>query len=218
MNEKFSLTGGARIGKTNTTYPFINLFVNRNILKINVSIFDSLVFQPQDIISIEPYTTFSILGRGIKINHRVENYSSELIFWTFKDPDFVINEIKKVGFLSTINSSGIGMANAKTFNRQEQGGSPIKKSVAVTFNVLLGIFLLLDFLPFLRYAQKEEMVITNATKLTIIFLFAASIFTLISEKFRKIVLKEGRYFEEIKNTTYFSILLCGILLFIFELV
>jgi hypothetical protein len=31
MNEKFTLTGGVRIGKANATYPFADLYVDRNI-------------------------------------------------------------------------------------------------------------------------------------------------------------------------------------------
>jgi len=54
MNENYTLTGGARIGRANATYPFANLFVDKDVLKINSSIVGNLVFKPQDIISIEP--------------------------------------------------------------------------------------------------------------------------------------------------------------------
>ena len=88
MNEKFTLTGGARIGSSNATYPFANLYVDKEILKLNASIIGNLIFEPKDIISIEPYVSIPLIGQGIKINHRVEKYNSKVIFWTFKRPKF----------------------------------------------------------------------------------------------------------------------------------
>ncbi len=60
MNENFTLTGGARIGRGRATFPFAKLFADKNVLKI-ASIVGILIFQPKDIISIEPYR------QGIKI-------------------------------------------------------------------------------------------------------------------------------------------------------
>ena len=104
MIEKYTLTGGARIGNTNASYPLANLYVDKNILKINASIVGNLLFQPKDVISIETYTLIPIIGQGIKINHRIENYNPKIIFWTFKNPNLVISEIKKTGFLGNLNS------------------------------------------------------------------------------------------------------------------
>lgn len=211
MNENFTLTGGARIGSANATYPFANLFVDKNVLKINASIVGNLVFQPQDIISIEPYTTrIPILGQGIKINHRIENYKPKVIFWTFKDPDFVINEIKKVGFLGNINSK-ISFADTEIIKRQEQSDFPIKKPVSIIFVVLWNILFLSDLLPFFLQNKKEGIQIGNGVKMAIGLLLATSILTLISDGFRKVILKEGRDFNGIKKFVYFIILLSGIM-------
>ncbi|OPH00359.1 hypothetical protein B2I21_00360, partial [Chryseobacterium mucoviscidosis] len=76
----FSLTGGARIGRANATYPFANLHVEENTLKINASLVGNLIFQPQDIISIKPYSSVPIIGKGIKILHRVDNYNQHVVF------------------------------------------------------------------------------------------------------------------------------------------
>jgi len=212
MNENFTLTGGARIGRANATYPFANLFVNKDVLKINASVVGNLVFQPQDIISIEPYTMIPILGQGIKINHRIENYNPKVIFWTFKDPNFVINEIKRVGFLDNINSK-ISFADTEIIKRQEQGGFPIKKPVAIIFVILWNILFLSDFLPFFLQNKKEGIPIGSGVKMAIGLLLATSILTLISDSFRKIILKEGRDFNDIKKFVYFVILISGLLLF-----
>ena len=210
MNENFTLTGGARIGWANATYPFASLFVDKDILTINASIVGNLVFRPQDVISIEPYK-ISILGKGIKINHRIENYNSKVIFWTFKDPNFVINEIKEVGFLDNLNSR-TSFDDTIIIRRQEQGSFPIKKSVAIIIIVLWNILFLSDHLPFFLHNQKERMPMENGAQIAIGLLLATSILTLISTSFRKVILKEGRDFNDIKKFLYFIILICGFML------
>ena len=35
MSDNYKLTGGARIGFSNATYPFADLYVDKNVLKIN---------------------------------------------------------------------------------------------------------------------------------------------------------------------------------------
>ena len=217
MNENFTLTGGARIGRANATYPFANLFVDKNVLKINASIVGNLVFQAQDIISIEPYTTIPILGQGIKITHRLENYNSKVIFWTFKDPNFVINEIKKVGFLDDIDRT-ISLSDTDIIRRQEQGSFPIKKPVAIIFVVLWNLLFLSDFLPFFLQNKKEGIPIGNGIKLAIGLLLATSILTLISDRFRKLILKEGRDLNDIKKFIYFIIVISGSMLLSFSII
>lgn len=71
-------TGGARIGKANATWPFATLTVNREKLQLNATILGHLVFKPTDIISIVPYSGF--MSSGIKINHKVSNYKTNIVF------------------------------------------------------------------------------------------------------------------------------------------
>ncbi len=211
MNENFTLTGGARIGRSYATFPFAKLFVDKNVLKINASIAGSLVFQPKDIISIEPYR------QGIRINHRVMNYNPKVIFSAFKDPVFIIDEIKKVGFLDNVNSK-VSFADTQIVKRQEQGGFPIKKPVAIIFVILWNILFLSDFLPFFLQNKKEGIPIGNGVKIAVWLLLATCILTLISHSFRKIILKEGIEFSDIKRFVYFAILVSGSMLLIFTTV
>ena len=205
MNEKFALTGGATIGRSYATFPFAKLFVDKNVLKIKASIAGSLVFQPKDIISIEPYR------QGIRINHRVMNYNPKVIFSAFKDPIVIINEIKKVGFLDNINSK-VSFADTRIVKRQEQGGFPIKKPVAIIFVVLWNILFLSDFLPFFLQNKKEGTPIGNGVKIALGLLLATCLLTLISNNFRKIILKEGMEFSDINRFVYLAILVSGFML------
>src|SRR5688572_7702958 len=104
MNE-LQVTGGARIGMANATFPFATLNVNKECLELNASVIGNLTFQPSDILSIETYTMIPFLGQGIKINHTVPTYNERVIFWTFKDPDSVVSQIKQTGFLNNKNAS-----------------------------------------------------------------------------------------------------------------
>ena len=216
MSEKFTLTGGARIGMSNASYPFADLSVDKDILKINASIVGNLMFQPKDIISIEPYTFIPLIGQGIKINHRIESYNPKVIFWTFKDPNSVISEIKKTGFLQNINSE-ISSTDLEIIKKQNEGGFPIKKSVAIFFIVAWNLLFLTDIIPFFLKDETEGSPIGIGINLAVGLIFVSSILAIVSEKFRKVILKENRNFEDIKKFAYFIALISGIMFVTFTI-
>jgi len=216
MSEKFTLTGGARIGMANASYPFADLYVDKEILKINASIVGNLMFQPKDIISIETYTLIPLIGQGIKINHRIENYNPKVIFWTFKDPNFVIGEIKKTGFLENLDSE-ISSSDLEVIRKQKEGGFPLKKSVAVIFIVAWNLLFLSDIISFFLKAETEGSPIGIGINLAVGLIFVSSILAIVSEKFRKIILKENRNFEDIKKFAYFIALISGIMFIVFTI-
>ncbi len=215
MSEKFTLTGGVRIGMANASYPFADLYVDKGILKINASIVGNLVFQPKDIISIEPYTAIPIIGNGIKINHRIENYDSKVIFWTFKNPSFVIDKIERTGFLQNIDSE-ISIDDLEVLKRQNEGGFPIKKSVAIFFIVVWNLLFLSDILPFF-YKGEEGLPIGIGMNSAVGLAFLSSILVIVSEPFRKIILKENRNFEDIKKFAYFIAFITGVMFISFTI-
>ena len=208
-NEKFTLTGGARIGRANASFPFAELTVDKEILKINASIIGSLIFQAKDIISIQPHTAFPVIGNGIKIKHSVENYQSEVIFWTFKNPSVVINEIEKTGFLQN-NDSQISHADLEITRKQNEGGFPIRKSVGIIFVVVWNLFFLFDIITFFLQGKTEGTPLGIGVSIALGLLFVSSILTLLSDKFRSIILKENKHFDDIKKFTYLAAFISGI--------
>lgn len=80
-------TGGAKIGNARSTWPFAQLLVNKNVLQLNASIIGNLYFRPSDIISIEASSLLK--GLGIKINHRVPKYNTNVIFITSDSNDLI---------------------------------------------------------------------------------------------------------------------------------
>lgn len=206
--EKLEITGGARIGLANATWPFATFKVSKDKLELNASIVGNLVFLPKDIISIEPYTKFTFIGKGIKINHRITNYDSEVIFWTLQDPLTVINQIRQLGFFDNINRA-YDITETVTIQQQQQiGGFPIKKNIAIGFVVLWNLLFLSDFMGFVN-SDKKAMPIGNGMTIAVAALFLVSVLTLTSKDFRKLVLKEGKEIEDIRKFLYLIILISG---------
>lgn len=205
----FSLTGGARIGRANATYPFANLHVDENTLKINASLVGNLIFQPQDIISIKPYSSVPFIGKGIKILHRVENYNQHVVFWTMTDPEFVISEIKKTGFLEKTNFP-LTEKDLTIVQQQKQGGFPLKPFVKIVVIVVWNALFLYDFIPFFL-GNNEKPPFGTGVCTALGLLFTTALLTLISGDFRKLILKEGRTLEDIKKSAIFILLISGIM-------
>lgn len=205
----FSLTGGARIGRANATYPFANLYVDENTLKINASLVGNLIFQPQDIISIKPYSSVPFIGKGIKILHRVENYNQHVVFWTMTDPEFVISEIKKTGFLEKTNFP-LTEKDLTIVQQQKQGGFPLKPFVKIVVIVVWNALFLYDFIPFFL-GNNEKPLFGTGVCTALGLLFTTALLTLISGDFRKLILKEGRTLEDVKKSAIFILLISGIM-------
>lgn len=210
MNEKFTLTGGARIGKANATYPFADLYVDKSILKINASIVGDLVFQPKDIIELKPYTSIPVIGNGIKVIHRVEKYNSEVIFWTLKDPKLVISEIEKTGFMENTDTDLID-TNLGMIARQNQGSFPMKKTAAIFFIAVWNLLILSAIIPSILNSDSKGFPLGIGINLALGFILVSSILALVSKSFRKLILKEGRDFEDIKKFIYLIIFITGIM-------
>ncbi|MBO0322923.1 hypothetical protein J0X14_11505 [Muricauda sp. CAU 1633] len=208
--EELQFTGGARIGSANATFPFATLKVNKNRLELNASIVGNLIFQPADVVSIEPYTMIPILGQGIKINHNVSTYKERVIFWTFKDPNEVIKQIQQTGFLSNQNASVQQMDRAIA-EKQVKGGFPIKKGFAIGAIVVWNLLFLSDFVPF--FLQKTDGTpIGNGVLAAVGLLFLSALFSLISGDFRRLILKEGRELDDIKKFAIFTLIISGLML------
>ena len=214
VNE-LKITGGARIGMANATWPFATLKVNKDKFELNASILGKLVFQPSNIKSIDPYTQIPIVGQGIKINHNVESYNQKVIFWTFKNPQTVINQIEQTGFLNNqqeLKTDSI----VEIRNRQKNGGFPVKKSVTIGAVVIWNLLFLIDFIPFLQ-GKSEGLPIGNGVLMALGLLFFSALLSLISSDFRRLILKDGRTLEDITKFSIFIMIISGIMMFSFML-
>ena len=209
--ERFEITGGARIGIANASWPFATLKVSKEKLEVNASIVGNLVFGPSDVVSIKPYTVLPLIGQGIKINHRVDSYNQNVIFWTFKDPSVVINQIMQVGFLDKSYDDNL-IDEPSVIEQQQKGGFPIKKSVAIGIIVVWNMLLLLDVVRFVTSDGKGTILGVGAIAAVWGILFMA-VLSFLSKGFSKLFLKEGRSASDINKFLYLLIFICCFILF-----
>ncbi len=195
---ELKLTGGARIGMVNATMPFATLRVSRNKLALNVSLIGNLVFQPTDIISIEPYVMIPVIGQGIIIKHRVPNYKERVIFWTTKDPDWVIQQIRAAGFQPAKPLEGQAV-DREIVDQQEKGGFPFKLGFVIVAVGVWNLLFMVDVVPAFSAGGGEPVLgkgIITASGLVVL----TSLLSLFSPGFRRLILKEGRGLEQIRRS------------------
>lgn len=208
MNE-IQIIGGARIGLSNITFPFAKLIINKNKLELKASILGNAIFQPSDIRSIEPYTSFPLIGQGIRINHSVAQYNKKIIFWTFKNPHTIIKQIKESNFLTNTNLSE--KERNKIITKQQSGIFPLKKSFGIGVIIVWNLLFLSDF--FALFHQKTFSFFGKGNLIAIGLLFSIALLSLISEKFSKLILKDGKKIEDIKGFAVFVLIISSLILF-----
>lgn len=96
--DELKMRGGGMIGKSSSSWPFATLTVTKDRMELSVTLVGNYSFKKEDIISIEPYGFIPVIGQGIRIHHRVAEYKEKVIFWAYRNPRKVINEIKQTGF------------------------------------------------------------------------------------------------------------------------
>ncbi|HPF31368.1 MAG TPA: hypothetical protein PLO25_03660 [Candidatus Saccharibacteria bacterium] len=208
MNE-IKKTGGARIGMMNASWPFATLKASKNKLELNVTIFGNLVFTSQDITSVEPYGSIPFLRKGIKINHKVKSYKSNVIFWTVDDPKELIKEIKEIGFLDNPLPVPKDL-QLEIDQKQKRGGFPIKTQAAILIVIIWNLLFVIDLIKLPREGLRSSA-LGVGTQLAIGFVLITSILLLTSKFVRKLILKEGHKIDDIRKFIYFLIFICGFL-------
>ncbi len=98
MNANRSLTGGARLGFFNATWPFAKLTATEDSLTLKVAFMGSFTFTPDQVVRIDQYVRIPFAGWGIRIQHDVPHYPSKIIFWYLGFPSTVFQYIKDSGF------------------------------------------------------------------------------------------------------------------------
>ncbi len=210
--DKLKLTGGARIGGANATFPFATLSVNNGLLKLNAGIIGSLVFQAKDIVSFEAISKFG--SRGLKINHRVQSYKDNVIFWTSLEGNALIQRIHATGFIE--NDFNKKVENEEEIiEKQNSGGFPIKKSVAIGLVVIWNALFLWSFFDFQKGNPSgffRNFGITTALSMMLGF----SVLCLVSKKFAELVLKKGRTVKDVQSSLYLLIFVAGMMLLMYR--
>jgi len=202
------------VGRAKSTFPFVTLKVDENLLELNAGVIGKFVFQPEHVISLEPYKASFGYGQGVKINHCLNEYHDQVIFWTTKNPEWVIAQIVETGFLNKDNIR-TSSHNPEIESLQKSGASPIKKSAGIVGVVIWNLLFLIDIVPFLL-GKTEGFPAGKGMLAAFALLFTSALLSIISPGFRKLILKPGRLPDDIKRTAIFTMIVAAILFISFS--
>lgn len=94
------LTGGARVGWVNATWPLAKLRASPESLEIAAAVVGTYRFRPEDVREIAPVTWIPLLSWGVRVHHVRADVPERVIFWTFAPPARAIEAIAASGFVA----------------------------------------------------------------------------------------------------------------------
>lgn len=212
MSTKLHVTGGARIGWTNATWPFARLSAAAGQLSISGMLLGHYAFSPDQVVALKPYGVIPLIGRGIRIVHTVAHYPEQIIFWCFGSPERLIDRIADTGF----------RPRATTVSRPQRDGMAFRWQfvalVVALWNLL--IFLGADSKFFLwnntsSQANASPQASAQASLfplLALILLFLTALGLIFSPRLQSWALKPGRSISEVRALVNLVLLVSVILL------
>jgi hypothetical protein len=196
-NKIFICRGSAEIGYYTAFAPFAKLFVTNNTLNIKTLGTGTLTFTPEDIIAIEPATQLQLKG-SINIIHRRLDYNKHIEFKKGSNADALMEAIKNTGFMDTINST-ITPEDEKILVQQQENKIAFKHGFAYVCVTLAAFFLVYHFTHIKSNVEKEPLLyFILRTFLWFILIFITTTLLLISNSFRRLVLKKDVSLNNIK--------------------
>jgi len=101
MNPEATLTGGARVGWFNATWPFAKLEATSDYVTLKVTFSGTYIFPATSVVGIHKFVRIPFIGWGIRIEHTVSEYPSHIVFWYLGFPSTVLDFIGHQGFPAT---------------------------------------------------------------------------------------------------------------------
>jgi hypothetical protein len=98
MHSEATLTGGARIGWFNATWPFAKLQATPDHLILKVLFSGTYTFPTSAVIAVQKFVRIPFIGWGIRIEHTITEYPAYIVFWYLGYPSTVLYLIEKGGF------------------------------------------------------------------------------------------------------------------------
>lgn len=184
MSQAFTITGGARIGWINATWPLARLSATRDTLTVSASLLGSYSFAPDQVSAVERYGVIPVLGCGVRIHHCRTDYPQRIVFWCLGNPERVLHRIREAGFLPTAPSYAI----------PQRRGIPLRWS-AILFAVAVWNALL--WIESTRSAGPPSQPGPLAVG-ALLFAFTLSVGTLTSTNVQRLILKPGRSVGEVR--------------------
>ncbi len=198
--EEINVTGGARIGWVNATWPLAKLVASARRLRLT-SVLDSYDFLPSDVVSLERYGSIPFFASGVRIAHARSDYPSKIIFWYLGNPEALIEQIRGVGFSPTAPAS----------SETKWRGFPVRWTVILLFVLAWNGLFLLDGVVPRSFANRPGLF----TLIPLLLAFLVCWGTKTSPTVQKMILRDGHSVNEVKAHLSLVQIVSGILLVIF---
>jgi hypothetical protein len=92
-----SVTGGARVGLMNASWPLARLTAGGDRLTVSVFLLGTYEFTARQIVSLEPRGSIPVLNRGIRLKHNRPDYPERIEFWALGNRDRLLDRIRAAG-------------------------------------------------------------------------------------------------------------------------
>ena len=199
--EEFTARGGAQLGWINASWPFGRLSVSRGSLTISSPLSRSYVFDPEQVVALEPCGWIPILQRGVRIVHANPRYPSRIVFVGFQSPERLIQGVRQAGFVPAMPDPRV----------PPRPGLPIRGSAVLLLAAVCAILFLLDgVIPWMRAGGPGPSML-----LALALLYAAATALPRSRRLQSWVLKPDRSVDEIRLALKLLRLASGLVLAIF---
>ena len=197
------MTGGARIGWMNATWPLARLSASPDNLTITVRMLGTYSFSPDQVLSVERYVMIPVFGWGIQVHHCVADYPRRIIFWCLGSPDTILRGIRDSGFQPSGSTSAV----------PKRSGIPVRWSAIIAVIVGWNALLLLDF----ACSKGIPSYPGPLACLALLLVFVLSIGTLTSPTLQRLILKPDRRVGEIRPLLRLLAFISGAMLVIFSI-
>jgi len=195
------MTGGARIGWVNATWPFAKLSASEQQLSVSGRLIGSYSFSPDQVAALEPYGSIPLLGSGMRIVHTVQSYPEKIIFWCFGSPKRLIQKITDLGFRPQASRAQVPHRDGMAFRW------PFLILVVVLWNAL---FLVDGFVPW-----KAPKGPGPYAFLALSLLFLTALALNVSARVQALALKSGRSISEVRAVVVLVLVVSAIMLLAF---
>jgi hypothetical protein len=131
MTQTFSVTGGARIGWVNATWPLARLSVADGALTVTALLLGTYTFAPDEVVALEALQSF---GYGIRIVHSRSDCPRNVVFWCLRNPAGILADIERAGFTP----------RAPRSSQPRRDGIPVRWTSVAAVVMLWNVLFLLD--------------------------------------------------------------------------
>lgn len=201
MSEFLQITGGARVGWVNWSWPFGQLTATPQELTVTTPFRTCYRFTPREVVALEPYGWIPVLWRGVRIIHAVDRFPGSIIFWCFGSPERLIERITGLGF--------VPLAQQTQVVRRER--MPFRWSFVILLLLAWNGLLIADGFV----VWKESPTPGPYTMLALALLFLTSVALAFSKTCQAWILKPGRSIDEVRPLAWLVMVISALMLIAF---